>query len=101
MRPMILAGDIGGTHTRLALFDLEGGLLKPVVTDVFSSREYESLDVIVRNFLETHKPPIESACFGVAGPVKHGRSETSNLAWVVYAHQLASVLGLRTVELVN
>jgi glucokinase len=97
----ILAGDIGGTNTRLALFDFEGGLLKPVVVEIFQSREFKSLDLIVRRFIEKHKTKTEYACFGVAGPVKSGHSETSNLAWVVDALQLATELGIKTVELIN
>jgi glucokinase len=98
---MILAGDIGGTNTRLALFHFEGKPLKLVVMEIFPSTKYESLDAIVQSFVELHKPSVEYACFGVAGPVKHGRSETSNLSWVVDAHQLASQLGLERVELIN
>lgn len=98
---MILAGDIGGTNTRLALFDFEEKQLKLVVMEIFPSTKYESLDAIVKSFVEVHKPSVEYACFGVAGPVKHGRSETSNLTWVVDAHQLASQLGLEGVGLIN
>ena len=97
----ILAGDIGGTNTRLALFELEGGLLKPVAVEIFPSREFKSLDLIVRRFIEKHKTIIEYACFGVAGPVKSRLSETSNLAWVVDALQLKTELGIKTVELIN
>lgn len=97
----ILAGDIGGTNTRLALFELEEGLLKQVIVEIFHSREFESLDLIVQRFIEKHKLRIEYACFGVAGPIKSKRSETSNLAWLVDALQLATELGIKTVELIN
>ena len=83
----ILAGDVVGTKTRLALFELEGGLLNPVAVEIFPSREFKSLDLIVRRFLEKHKSLVEHACFGIAGPVKSRRSETSNLVWVVDALQ--------------
>jgi glucokinase len=98
---MILAGDIGGTHTRLAIFDYRKSRTKPVSMRIYPSRDYDSLDAIVRVFVEEEKMPIDGACFGVAGPVKHGRSETSNLAWVVDSRQLASELGLKSVELLN
>ncbi|MER3446494.1 MAG: glucokinase [Candidatus Dadabacteria bacterium] len=94
---MILAGDIGGTHTRVALFESGGGIPKPVVIETFPSRGSMGLDAIVRRFIEGHNPIIEYACFGVAGPVKSGRSETSNLAWVVDALQLS----IKTVRLIN
>lgn len=68
---------------------------------MFPSREYESLDAIVRKFVSMHNPSVEHACFGVAGPVRAGRSETLNLAWVIYASNLAAELGLSTVDLIN
>jgi len=98
---MILAGDIGGTHTRLAVFDYRKSQTKPVSIRVYPSHEYDSLDAIVQIFVEEEKMPIDGACFGIAGPVKHGRSETSNLAWVVDSRQLASELSLESVQLLN
>ena len=98
---MILAGDIGGTNTRLAYFDVEGGRLKLVVLQVFRSRKYGALEDIVAEFLRDHPASIDRACFGVAGPVKRGRGVTSNLAWEVDARRLASLLGLETTQLIN
>ncbi len=98
---MILAGDIGGTKTNLACFEVEGMRLKPVVEGTFSSREHASLDEIVRQFVLAHTLRVEYACFGVAGPVRHGRCEATNLAWVVDARQLASELGIERVTLMN
>lgn len=98
---MILAGDIGGTHTRLAIFDYRNSRTKPVSMRIYPSRDYESLDAIVRVFVGEQKISVNAACFGVAGPVKYGRSETSNLAWVVNSRKLASELSLESVELLN
>jgi glucokinase len=69
--------------------------------DIFPICAYESLGPIVRSFVEVHKLPIDCACFGVAGPLKYGRSETSNLAWVADASQIASELYLVNVELID
>ena len=79
---MILAGDIGGTKTNLAFFAVQGRGLVLVVEETFASREHSSLDDTVRRFVSAHALPIDSACFGVAGPVKHGRCEAVNLPWV-------------------
>jgi glucokinase len=98
---MILAGDVGGTKTRLAFFQLEEKQFKPVVKETFPSQDHKSLDEIVRKFATGHKLSVEQACFGVAGPVRNGRSETPNLAWVVDAQELALALGLKKVELIN
>lgn len=98
---MILAGDIGGTHTRLALFTVEGERLTSVIEETFPSRAYSGLAEIVSQFMSAHKLSASSACFGIAGPVKHGRCETTNLPWVVEARQLASALSIPTVFLIN
>jgi glucokinase len=98
---MILAGDIGGTNSRLALFELNGDSLNLVVEKTFPSRQYSHLEAIVREFRSAHPQNITHACFGVAGPVKHGRCEATNLPWVVDAQVLASELGLETVGLMN
>jgi glucokinase len=98
---MILAGDIGGTSTRLALFEVMAGRLRLVVEQTYPSREHRGLDEIVTRFVAAHGLPVECVCFGIAGPVKHGRAETPNLAWVVDAKNLARGLGLPTVGLIN
>lgn len=98
---MILAGDIGGTNIRLAIFEPREDQLKPVVAEIFPSRRHNSLDDIVEKFLILHGLPITRACFGIAGPIKQGRSTTSNLAWMVDAGRLRQVLHLKTVDLIN
>jgi len=98
---MILAGDIGGTHSRLAFFDVSNGALRLVSASVFPSREYRGLDEIVSQFVsDSHLHP-EAACFGIAGPVRNGRVETSNLPWIVESKKLASELKLETTLLIN
>lgn len=97
---MILAGDIGGTHTRLALAAAEGGRLRLVADATLASQEHESLEAALEAFLASHRLPVERACFGVAGPVSHGRCEATNLPWVVDAGQVAARLGAE-VRLIN
>lgn len=98
---MILAGDIGGTNTRLALFAEGESPLHCVAEETFRSQHHPNLDTIVRTFLASHDGAVTAACFGVAGPVKQGRCETTNLAWVVDAAVLASILGTEHVWLIN
>jgi len=100
-REMILAGDIGGTNTRLAYFVAEQERVKLVDLRVFPSRQYATLEDILSEFLGARTVPIERACFGVAGPVKRGRSVTSNLPWEVDARLLARQLDLESALLVN
>jgi len=49
---MILAGDIGGTSTRLGLFEVRADRLKTVRTQKFASRDYPSLGKIATSFLQ-------------------------------------------------
>ena len=98
---MILAGDIGGTNARLAAFETEGSRLLCVVEKVYPSKEHNGLPEIVADFVKTEGIPARSACFGVAGPVRSGRSKISNLPWVIDSRELATQLRLRTVGLIN
>jgi len=98
---MILAGDIGGTKSRLAAFQMDGNRLHCVVEKIYPSKEHGGLAEIVAEFVKTEGIPAQSACFGVAGPVRHGRSKISNLPWVIDSHELATQLRLRSVGLIN
>lgn len=98
---MILAGDIGGTSTRLALFDSVGGFLRAVARDRYPSRNHSGLAEIVQAFTSVHQCELEAACFGIAGPVRDGRVETPNLPWVIEAVSLATQLRLPRVTLLN
>jgi glucokinase len=98
---MILAGDIGGTHARLGYFQAQNGHLKLLSESVFPSREYRGLDEIVVKFVEREAIQPETACFGIPGPVLHGRAETSNLPWTVEASLIAAELHLPCALLIN
>jgi glucokinase len=97
---MILAGDIGGTKTLLALFD--GDPRQPAVLSTYPSREQTGLESMVAAFLAEHPAEVSAACFGVAGPVQDGiHVDTTNLAWPVDGPRVAEVLHLRSVALLN
>jgi glucokinase len=87
---MILAGDIGGTNARLALFEPTPGAMRQVAEQVFRSAAFKTLDEIVAQFVQAHPGKIEAACFGIAGPVKAGIAVTPNLPWTVRAADLAA-----------
>ena len=98
---MILAGDIGGTNTRLALVDATTGELKIVAEKTFPSRERTSLEAAIAEFLSLHSCALTRATFGIAGPVRNGRCEATNLPWVVDAKNVAKRLHLKRVGLIN
>src|SRR6266481_3927894 len=98
---MILSGEIGATRTRLAAFETEGNSLRRVVEKLYMSQEHGGLPAIITDFIRTEGIPVQSACFGVAGPVKRGRSKISNLPWTIDAGELAKQLKLKAVGLIN
>lgn len=126
---MILAGDIGGTKTNLALYDWTDERTEPVHIESFPSSDYSSLEEILRDFLvsplptvssieqaaETPEPEspadrtdesatplqIEAACFGIAGPILDNRSQTTNLPWVVDGAHIAKEFAIPQVRLLN
>lgn len=98
---MILAGDIGGTNTRLALFEMQGNKLVMGPHQDFRSRDYRTLEDVLQAFLGASGGPIDAACFGIAGPVLKNRVSATNLAWMVDAVELARVLGTKTTLLLN
>ena len=93
---MILAGDVGGTKTNLALCNAAG---VPVREATFAAKDFDSLEAMVRGFVAGEK--ITSACFGVAGPVEAGQAKITNLPWTIRAHTLAAELGGAPVALLN
>jgi len=98
---MILAGDIGGTNARLALFDVRNGQFNLITATIFPSRNYSGLDEIVSEFVQTSGVRPAKACFGIAGPVTNGVVETSNLPWKIQARRLADELRIDNATLIN
>lgn len=102
-RAMILAGDVGGTKTRIGLFVPRDG--RPAAIDVqsFPTPEYGSLPAIVDAYFETHegRDEVSAAAFGVAGPVIGGSAQMTNVEWRVDAAEIAAALGIRDVRLLN
>ncbi|MGP0565054.1 MULTISPECIES: glucokinase [unclassified Nitrospina] len=99
---MILAGDIGGTHFRLALFRGEAGVLEIVHESRYKSREFADFTAGLERFLSESKPgSLTHASFGIAGPVRDGRCQVTNLPWVVDVRDLKKSLKLEKVALIN
>jgi glucokinase len=98
---MILAGEIGATRTRLAAFETEGNRLQCVVEKTYMSQEHSGLSEVLAQFVRVEGIPVHSACFGVAGPVRGGRSKISNLPWIIDSRELEKQLKLDSVGLLN
>jgi glucokinase len=111
----VLAGDIGGTNTRLAIYDViaagaaegERPALMPLFERTYPSAAHASLDVIAEAFLAEATANIgagakvSSACLGIAGPIENNMCRATNLPWVVDGRALALHLGIERVTLVN
>jgi glucokinase len=98
---MILAGDIGGTNSRMALFTPEGGRLRLVAEKRYPSQQHKSLEEIVKLFLSETGATVETACCGIAGPVVRGRAVASNLPWIADATEISRQTGVGPVFLIN
>ena len=97
----VLAGDVGGTKTRLAIFDVHGTRLETVTERSYPSGSYSGLENIVQDFLGGSSAACRQACFGIAGPVQHGRAQATNLPWIVEEQALAALFGFERVALIN
>ncbi|MGO8947302.1 MAG: glucokinase [Ktedonobacterales bacterium] len=99
---MLLAGDIGGTKTNLAVYAPAAGRLgDPRLEKTFPSADYPSLEAIIQEFLQLLAAPIDHAAFGVAGPVVEGTATITNLPWSMSEEQLSTALDIPSVQLLN
>ena len=85
----ILAGDIGGTKTVLALYREDGNPATPLKKARFASQDYPSLGAIIAEFFKEGQPDLLRASFGVAGPVQEGVARITNLPWVIESAELS------------
>ncbi len=90
---MIVAGDVGGTHARLGAFTENAYSPALIRAQVFASRDYASLEDLVRVFLGAEAEPVKIFCFGVAGPVDQGVARPTNLSWLLDQGKMAATLG--------
>lgn len=97
---MLLAGDVGGTKTDLALYSTDGNLV-PEVQKTFASASYPSLEAVAKEFLAETGATVERAVVGVAGPVVEGKCAVTNLPWTMDEEVLKRELGLVEAKLLN
>lgn len=108
---MILAGDIGGTKTTLALYNKDEGCFKPLRSQTFASREHPDFFSVIDTFLtgprallssgENRNQTIKNACFGIAGPIFNQQCTATNLPWIIDAQQISRRYTITKVHLLN
>jgi glucokinase len=98
---MLIAGDIGGTKTNIGIYTREKGARKPLVERSFPSKQYDSLEAIVEEFLESEPVAVDHAAFGIAGPIVGPKVKTTNLPWVVSKEKILKKLKAKSVNFIN
>jgi glucokinase len=98
---MLLAGDIGGTKSRLALFAEGGSPREPLAEELLPSGSFGGVEPLIREFLRRNALSPDRACLAVAGPVIDGRAAVTNLPWIADADQIRRAFGFRSVVLLN
>ncbi len=100
---ILLAGDVGGTNTRLLLTEYAGEVPKVIFENDYASLEYAEFYDVLEKFLQesNYSLPIDAACFGVAGPVKGSEARVTNLPWVIKTKNICDILNTNAVTLIN
>jgi glucokinase len=97
----VLAGDIGGTKTALAIVEVTARGLAVQRFQKYASGKFGSLEEILSRFLQGRASPPRAAGFGVAGPVRAGRARVTKLPWIIGERRLEAATGIQRVLLVN
>lgn len=102
----LLAADIGGTKTIVALAARARPWPGIVAEHTYASRDFSMLEAIVQNFMArpevaANAGDIAAACFAVAGPVAGGSTVLTNLGWRIDAGELAARFRLNAAVLIN
>lgn len=97
----ILAADVGGTKTNIGIFEIEQGRRKPLAEANIPSQNFASFEELLLDFLAGMNYSIDRACFGVAGPVREGRVQLTNLPWLLDSEKLRKTLNAKKVCLIN
>jgi len=101
MAAVILAGDVGGTKTHLGLFRLEDGAPKMLREHRYATADFPNLEVVCADFLSLGSEAIQSACFGVPGPIIAGEARATNVPWTMREESLRRALNGTRVRLIN
>lgn len=97
----VVAGDVGGTKTLVALYEGEPSSLVEIESRRYESARYAGIAPILRDFLGEATRTVQAACFGVAGPVVDDTCRATNLPWQLDARRLEQELGIARAHLIN
>ena len=97
---LFIAGDIGGTKTRLAVIEVNGKQVRIERETAYPSRDYLLFEELLGEFLADTDSP-SYAAFGIAGPVRGRVVQTTNLPWHIDANSLQQQFGFAQCTLLN
>jgi len=98
---LVLAADVGGTKTELALFQIKEGKLLALKNQRYATTDHQSFVEAIRHFHDDQSSVIDCACLGVAGPVDGDKVKGINFTWEIDAKKIASDLNIKKVLLIN
>lgn len=96
---MILAGDIGGTNTRLAIFDENHRVMGKVYQ--FRTGDGSNLIPQMRSVLNSATDKPTRACLAMAGPIIDGVCDSNNIKRKFYAHEIQKETRLASLTMIN
>jgi glucokinase len=96
----LLAGDIGGTKTNLALYSYDGKTFTLLKEDKYRTKDYNDPGKMIADFLSKDKTP-DRMCFGVAGPVLNGKVRITNVPWGIDSKEISKLYNNIPVYLIN
>ena len=100
---MIIAGDIGGTNSRLGIYAWQENSSRPRLLkhETYTNDRYENLYAIIEAFLKGVQGVPEGIAIAVAGPVQDGKISLTNISWKLSEKELKKRFNLRSVRLLN
>ncbi|MEN4927684.1 glucokinase [Erwinia billingiae] len=99
MTKYALVGDVGGTNARLALCEVENGALSQAKT--FSTADYDTLEAVIRFYLDEQKQEITDGCIAIACPITDDWVEMTNHDWAFSTSKMKANLGFEHLEIIN
>ena len=100
-RGIVLAADIGGTKTNLALFKISDGSLELIKEKSFQTKQYDSFKDLFNDFHVHGDATIDAICLGVAGPVIEGVVQGTNFPWLIDRQEISKELKVKSVFVIN
>lgn len=95
-----LVADVGGTNTRIALYDVETGQFRALKT--YLNREYARFDQVIEAWLDTlNEPAPVHGCIAVAAAPSEDKVTMLNMDWAFSCSEIASRFGFERFKWIN